>query len=384
MGQALDPRDRTLNAAVQVTEPPPGGAATEAATRPYLVLDGLTKRFGEIVAVDHLGLSVRKGEFVSLLGPSGCGKTTTLQMIAGFVEPTSGSVMLDGQDLLQVPPRARGLGIVFQSYALFPHMTVAGNVAFGLEMRRLPRPERETRVREALALVGLEPYAARLPRQLSGGQQQRVAFARALLIRPSLLLLDEPLSNLDAKLREEMRDELRSIQQRTGATTILVTHDQAEAMALSDRIVVMNRGRAEQIACPQDAYARPATSFVARFLGRTNLLEGSICHDGARTCLRIGDQYWTLSQPGSNGPAMITVRPERISFAGASGTGLLGRVRTRVFQGHEWLHRVETASGMVTVISQNGSLPVPGEGDVVRLRWDAADMTITCDTGTPH
>ena len=246
------------------------------ATRPYLVLGGLTKRFGDTLAVNGLDLSIRKGEFVSLLGPSGCGKTTTLQMIAGFIEPTSGSVTLDGQDLLRVPPRARGLGIVFQSYALFPHMTVAGNVAFGLEMRGLPRRERENRVREALALVGLEPFAARLPRQLSGGQQQRVALARALVIRPSLLLLDEPLSNLDAKLREEMRDELRAIQRQTGATTILVTHDQAEAMALSDRIVVMNHGRAEQVASPQDVYAKPATPFVAQFLGRINHLRGTI------------------------------------------------------------------------------------------------------------
>jgi putative spermidine/putrescine transport system ATP-binding protein len=382
MGQALDARDRTLKTAGPMPGPPSGETAAEATTQPYLVLNGLTKRFSDFVAVDRLCFSVRKGEFVSLLGPSGCGKTTTLQMIAGFVEPTSGSIVLDGQDLLRIPPRARGLGIVFQSYALFPHMTVAGNVAFGLEMRGLPRPERASRVREALALVGLEPYAERLPRQLPGGQQQRVAFARALVIRPRLLLLDEPLSNLDAKLREEMRDELRPIQRRTGATTILVTHDQAEAMALSDRIVVMNRGRAEQIACPQDAYARPATSFVAQFLGRTNLLEGRICQDGAQTCLQIADQFWTLSQSGSQGPATVTVRPEPISFGSVGEKGLLGQVRACVFQGQDWLHRVETASGMVTVISQNCGLPVPGEGDVVRLCWATADMTIAFDTSS--
>jgi putative spermidine/putrescine transport system ATP-binding protein len=372
MGQAVDARDRTLRT--------PGRAPV---TPPYLVLDGLTRRFGDTVAVDGLSLCVRKGEFVSLLGPSGCGKTTTLQMIAGFVEPTSGSVTLDGQDLLLVPARARGLGIVFQSYALFPHMTVAGNVAFGLEMRGLPHPERLARVREALALVGLEPYAARLPRHLSGGQQQRVALARALVIRPSLLLLDEPLSNLDARLREEMQDELRSIQRRTGATTILVTHDQAEAMALSDRIVVMNRGRVEQIASPQDIYGRPATPFVAQFLGRTNVLEGAIDCEAGRSRLRIGDASWMLPQADGNGPVTVTIRPERIAFAEAGAAGLFGLVRTRVFQGHEWVHRVDTASGGVTVISPNRDTCLPNEGDTVRLCWSEADMTIARVAGSP-
>jgi putative spermidine/putrescine transport system ATP-binding protein len=343
------------------------------------MLHRLTKRYGDTAVVNDLSLCIRKGEFVSLLGPSGCGKTTTLQMIAGFVDPTSGSVSLDGQNLLQMPPRARGLGIVFQSYALFPHMTVEANVAFGLEMRRLPRYERATRVAEALELVGLKAHATRLPRQLSGGQQQRVALARALVIRPSLLLLDEPLSNLDAKLREEMREELGSIQRRTGATTLLVTHDQAEAMALSDRIVVMNQGRVEQIASPQDAYTKPATAFVAQFLGRTNLLAGRICSEGGSTRLQVGDAYWTLPDSGHYGMIVIAIRPERIAFTAADGIGLLGQVSACVFQGHEWLHRVETASGTVTVISPNRNTPVPANGDVLRLWWDAADITITQD-----
>jgi putative spermidine/putrescine transport system ATP-binding protein len=379
MGQAVDARDRTLNLPGLVAGQTPGRPG--AVAHPYLELRGLSKRFGDTVAVDDLSLRVGSGEFVSLLGPSGCGKTTTLQMIAGFVEPTSGAVTLNGQDLLRVPPRARGLGIVFQSYALFPHMTVAGNVAFGLEMRRLPRQEREIRVGEALALVGLEPYAARLPRQLSGGQQQRVALARALVIRPSLLLLDEPLSNLDARLREEMRDELRAIQRQTGATTILVTHDQAEAMALSDRIVVMNRGHAEQIASPQEVYARPATPFVARFLGRINLLEGTTRREGGLSRLEIGDACWTLpcvgSGDGGDGPVTAAVRPERVAFAQASEAGLSGRVHTRVFLGREWLLHVETACGEMTVVTPNLGSGQPGEGDLVRLRWNAADMTIT-------
>ncbi|WP_422000502.1 ABC transporter ATP-binding protein [Reyranella sp.] len=302
----------------------------------FLALEGLTKRFGTQAAVDGLSLQVEQGEFVSLLGPSGCGKTTTLQMIAGFVEPTAGSIRLEGRDLLAVKPARRGLGIVFQSYALFPHMTVAENVGFGLEMQGVAAAERRTRVGETLELVGLAALAGRFPRQMSGGQQQRVALARALVIRPRILLLDEPLSNLDAKLREEMQIELRQIQRSVGTTTILVTHDQAEAMALSDRIVVMNRGRAEQVAPPHEAYERPATPFVASFLGKTNLVKGD------------------------------TVRPERIAFA---ATGLAGRVRTRIFQGNHWLYQVETEDGLVTVIRQNTGEAMPGEGDAVHLAW---------------
>jgi putative spermidine/putrescine transport system ATP-binding protein len=304
----------------------------------FLILEKLTKRFGTHLAVDGLSLGVEKGEFVSLLGPSGCGKTTTLQMIAGFVEPTAGAITLEGRDLLAVKPAKRGLGIVFQSYALFPHMTVAENVAFGLEMQGVAAVERARRVGETLELVGLAAFSGRFPRQLSGGQQQRVALARALVIRPQILLLDEPLSNLDAKLREEMQIELRQIQRTVGTTTILVTHDQAEAMALSDRIVVMNQGRAEQIGPPHEAYERPATSFVASFLGKTNLLDGA------------------------------TVRPEKISF---TPTGLAGKVRTRIFQGNHWLYQIETPGGLVTVIRQNTGEAMPAEGDAVHLAWSS-------------
>ncbi|TAJ42231.1 MAG: ABC transporter ATP-binding protein [Reyranella sp.] len=305
----------------------------------FLSLEGLTKKFGAHLAVDGLSLDVEKGEFIALLGPSGCGKTTTLQMIAGFVDPTAGAIRLEGRDLLAIKPAKRGLGIVFQSYALFPHMTVAENVAFGLEMQGVAAAERTKRVTETLELVGLAAFSGRFPRQMSGGQQQRVALARALVIRPNILLLDEPLSNLDAKLREEMQIELRQIQRTVGTTTILVTHDQAEAMALSDRIVVMNQGRAEQIGPPHEAYERPATPFVANFLGKTNLVNGA------------------------------TVRPEKISFG---PSGLVGKVRTRIFQGNHWLYQVDTANGLVTVIRQNTGEAMPAEGAVVHLVWSVA------------
>ncbi|KAB7597259.1 ABC transporter ATP-binding protein [Verminephrobacter sp. Larva24] len=240
----------------------------------HLVLDGLGKSYGDVTVIAGLDLAVERGEFVSLLGPSGCGKTTTLQMIAGFTPVDRGRILLDGSDLATVAPSKRGLGIVFQSYALFPHMTVAQNIAFGLEMRGVAKSERDRRTLEAMALVDLDGFVERYPRRMSGGQQQRVALARALVIEPTLLLLDEPLSNLDAKLREEMQGELRRIQRSVGTTTILVTHDQHEAMALSDRIVLMNQGRVEQIGTPDAIYARPSSAFVAHFLGKTNILQG--------------------------------------------------------------------------------------------------------------
>src|ERR1700757_1784041 len=242
----------------------------------YLELDRIGKQFGTQTVVDEFSLAVGKGEFISFLGPSGCGKTTTLQMIAGFLDPSYGAIRLESRDLLAIHPARRGLGIVFQSYALFPHMTAAENVSVGLEMRRVPRAERDARVRATLAMVGLAGYEDRHPRRMSGGQQQRVALARALVIRPTVLLLDEPLANLDARLREDMQIELRQIQRNLGTTTILVTHDQIEAMSLSDRIVVLSKGRIEQIGTPQQVYERPASAFVAQFLGKTNEFAASI------------------------------------------------------------------------------------------------------------
>jgi putative spermidine/putrescine transport system ATP-binding protein len=339
----------------------------------FLVLDRLTKRYDAFFAVKNLSLAVEQGEFIALLGPSGCGKTTTLQMIAGFVPPTSGGIMLEGRDLGAMKPSQRGLGIVFQSYALFPHMTAGQNVAFGLEMQKVDRAERQARVRETLDLVGLATFADRYPRRMSGGQQQRVALARALVIRPRILLLDEPLSNLDAKLREEMQIELRQIQRSIGTTTILVTHDQSEAMALADRIVVMNKGEAEQVGPPHETYERPATPFVADFLGKTNVLDGTA--DGARGEVAIGDARWPADDLPT-GPVHVSIRPEKIRFADAADAGLPATIRARIFQGSHWLYQVEAAGRTLSVIQPNDGGVMPSEGDSVRIDWRGADMRI--------
>jgi putative spermidine/putrescine transport system ATP-binding protein len=344
---------------------------------PFLVLEGLTKRYGDQLAVESMDLTVEKGEFVSLLGPSGCGKTTTLQMIAGFVDRTAGGIILDGRDLLAVRPSKRGLGIVFQSYALFPHITAAENVAFGLEMRGIAKAERDRQVEEALALVGLSALADRYPRRMSGGQQQRVALARALVIKPSMLLLDEPLSNLDAKLREEMQIELRTIQRTVGTTTILVTHDQSEAMALSDRVVVMNKGRVEQIARPEEAYSRPASPFVASFLGKTNVFSGEVVEDPDGAVFDLSGTRFKLSARMPAGPALARVRPERVTIAAATAVGIRAKVRTRVFQGAHWLFQLDTPAGVAVVLAPNDGAAMPREGEDVTLSWKPEDMSVS-------
>jgi putative spermidine/putrescine transport system ATP-binding protein len=340
---------------------------------PFLVLDKLTKRYDTFYAVRELSLAVEQGEFIALLGPSGCGKTTTLQMIAGFVHPTSGGIELEGRDLVSVKPAKRGLGIVFQSYALFPHMTAAENIGFGLDMQGIGRAERDQRVKYALNLVGLATLAHRFPRRMSGGQQQRVALARALVIKPRILLLDEPLSNLDAKLREEMQIELRQIQRTLGTTTILVTHDQGEAMALADRIVVMNRGCVEQIGPPHETYEWPATPFVAEFLGKTNLLDG--IGDAAKGMVAIDGLTWTADSP-PNGPVQISIRPEKVHFSVKGARGLPAKVRTRIFQGHHWLYQVDAGGRLITITHLNAGGAMPAEGDEVLLDWHAADMRV--------
>jgi spermidine/putrescine ABC transporter ATP-binding subunit len=291
---------------------------------PALELVQVVKRFGTVAAVDRIDLVVQPGELVALLGPSGCGKTTTLRIVAGFERPDSGRVRIQGDDVTGTPPYARDTGMVFQHYALFPHMTVRENVAFGLRMRGIRRSEAETRVREALALVSLSGLEHRYPRQLSGGQQQRVALARALVIRPRLLLLDEPLSSLDAKLRQEMRLEVRAIQRRVGITALFVTHDQEEALSLADRLAVINHGRIEQMGTPVEVYEQPRTAFVAGFIGQSNFFPGEIVEaaaDGGRGVLRGEDgQLFHASNPlqlAVRSPAVLSVRDQRLRLRAA-------------------------------------------------------------------
>ena len=361
--------------------------ATKAAGQPedesatgkgYLSLQGLTKAYNDFVAVDAVDLDVRQGEFVSLLGPSGCGKTTTLRMIAGLVEATGGTIMVGGRNLTEVPPHRRDMGLVFQSYALFPHLNVARNIAFGLEMRGLPRSDIDRRVAEAIALVRLEGREGRRPAQLSGGQQQRVALARALVIRPSILLLDEPLSNLDAKLREEMRVEIRDIQRRLGTTAIFVTHDQDEALTMSDRVVVMNQGRIEQTGTPEDLYERPRTPFVAGFVGRTNRFPAVATGNS----LMLGGTT-ILSATAASGPAVVMIRPHRISLSQEPPAGLeghnavVGTVRRTTYAGLLVQYEVEAegVSFQVEGVTQSGSRAI-APGTTVTLRWTPQDTLV--------
>jgi len=345
---------------------------------PFLTLTDVAKFYGGAPAVIDMNLSVEQGEFVSLLGPSGCGKTTTLQMIAGFAPVSSGRIELDGRDITHAKPNTRGLGIVFQSYALFPHMTVHDNVSFGLEMLRTPRTQRAERVAAALALVHLEPYAQRYPRELSGGQRQRVALARALVIEPPVLLLDEPLSNLDAKLREEMQFELRQIQRKVGTTTIMVTHDQCEAMSISDRVVVMEAGRITQIDRPHRLYEHPQTRFISSFVGKANLLEGTVQAGGPRATVQVGPVALQVEAPGlaAGQPVALSLRPEKIRLA-APGAGLLdGVVGERFFLGSQWLYRVETALGELVVVLANDGERAIEEGTPVGLHWPASQVRV--------
>ncbi len=306
-------------------------------------VEGLAKRFGGIAAVDGVDLEVRAGEIFCLLGPSGCGKTTLLRCIGGFETPDEGRILLDGSDVTRVPPWSRPVNTIFQNYALFPHMTVAQNVAFGLETLPLDAGERAARVKEMLGLVRLDGFETRKPSQLSGGQRQRVAIARALARHPKVLLLDEPLSALDAKLREETRLELVELQARLGIAFVFVTHDQDEAMAISDRIGVMERGRIAQIATPGELYERPASRFVAEFVGRINIFAAQ---DGA---------------------GWLAVRPERVAL----GTGpYMGRVRECAFLGERRLVFIDSALGRVTA-SVPGDIPAPENGTEIAFGWPA-------------
>ncbi len=353
-----------------------------------LALRGLTRRYGAHLAVDGLTLDVAPGELLVLLGPSGCGKTTTLRMVAGFVEPSGGAITLDGQDVTRLPPHRREMGIVFQSYALFPHLSVERNVAFGLEMRNVSKAARAARVAEMLQLVKLEPYADRLPRQLSGGQQQRVAIARALAIHPRLLLLDEPLSNLDAALRQEVAREMRLLQRDSALTTVMVTHDQDEAMAMADRLVVMRDGQVEQAGRQEDLYERPASPFVARFIGHSNLITGTL-RDGATLTIE-GGRVALAGRYGVDGPATLAVRPERIGLA-APGTHpherAVGRVDLATYLGAAVEHVVHLGAELRVVVSgaSSGAAAVPRlrVGEAIALCWPPDSERVFDGAGRP-
>lgn len=346
----------------------------------YLKLDALQMKFGEFVAVHDISLDIDRGEFVSLLGPSGCGKTTTLQMLAGLLNPTSGRIVLDGKDITSTPPNKRGLGIVFQSYALFPHMSALDNVAFGLEMRGIGKKERFDKARRALEQVKLGQFVDRFPKDMSGGQRQRVALARALVISPPVLLLDEPLSNLDAKLREEMRIELRLLQQEIGVTTILVTHDQEEALSLSDRIVVMQQGNVSQIAAPLDLYERPKNTFVSDFVGKTNLLAGEavsaseVMISNTRVHVPVPD-----FKPGSR--VTLSIRPEKLHVTDDK-SGHEVRVEATIFLGAHWLYRVTGSMGELFVTQPNTGAAGYERGDIAWLHWDPSALTLFQDHAT--
>ena len=347
-------------------------------------LERVTKDFGETVAVDDLSLDIAEGEFFSMLGPSGCGKTTTLRMIGGFEEPSRGTIYLGGRDVTDLPPYKRDVNTVFQSYALFPHLNVRENVAFGLRRKKVNSAEIRTRVDEALKLVDLEGFEKRKPTQMSGGQQQRVALARALVNHPKVLLLDEPLGALDLKLRKQMQLYLKRIQQEVGITFIYVTHDQEEAMTMSDRLAVMRLGKIEQIGPPEDVYENPQTQFVASFLGASNLLDGELKeqNDGTSTVLLSGGDV--VMVPTERAPfrvgtsVKVGVRPEKISISpddGAQADGgwnsVSGLLRMSTYIGVSNQYKVEGPLGHeLTVWVQNlGSAPVPHPGERVRLSW---------------
>jgi putative spermidine/putrescine transport system ATP-binding protein len=354
-----------------------------------LELDGLTKRFDGVAAVDGVSLAIDEGEFVSLLGPSGCGKSTTLGMVAGLLAPDTGSIWIGGEDITPRPAYRRNIGMVFQNYALFPHMTVAQNVAFGLRMRKVPKGDVAARVGRALELVRLPHAARRYPRQLSGGEQQRIAVARALVIEPAILLLDEPLSNLDARLREEMRIELREIQRRVGITTVFVTHDQAEALAMSDRVAVMNCGRIMQVGAPATIYDHPANEFVSSFIGQTNRIEGDVVGlDAGYVALRVTGGTCLRGVAGvdaARGRVAALIRPEKIVLGSEAPPGwnaLRGKVQDKVFLGTVIYYIVSTDAGRVTVLAQNIGAPARAAGTGVVLAWEPAH-TLLVPTAAP-
>ena len=328
-----------------------------------LTFDGLGKRYGDVDVVSDVSLKIAEGEFVSLLGPSGCGKTTMLRMVAGLIEPTQGRVLIGEEDVTALPPNKRGLGLVFQSYALFPHLTVFENVAFGLRRRKITGAELNRRVKEALARVRLDAFSERYPRQLSGGQQQRVAIARALAPRPRVLLLDEPLSNLDAQLRDEMQIELKRLQRGLGVTTLFVTHDQGEALSMSDRVCVLAKGVVQQFASPEDIYHRPATGFVAGFIGKPNRLSGTVeTRKGAGGSVRLGTGLIlpAATVEGRQGARVdVVIRQEAVRLRGSTpeAGALCGIVALRSFGGARVRYVVKLADEVELVADAASSGP---------------------------
>jgi spermidine/putrescine transport system ATP-binding protein len=365
--------------AVEERVEPPASTGREASA-PDVRLDAVTKRFDDVVAVDELTLEVPRGSFFALLGPSGCGKTTTLRMIGGFEEPTEGTIYLGERDVTGLPPYKRDVNTVFQSYALFPHLTLFENVAFGLRRRGVKGGDVRQRVREILELVQLSGMERRKPRQLSGGQQQRVALARALVNRPRVLLLDEPLGALDLKLRKEMQLFIKGLQHEVGITFIHVTHDQEEAMTMADSIAVMSDGHIEQLGSPDELYERPATPFVARFLGVSNLLEGVSQGDGT---VRLEDGA-VVRAPGAadrRGPVAVGIRPEKIHLGRNGENALAGEVTERAYIGVSTQYIVSTPHGPITVYVQNtdSAAAAVRPGDQATVSW-SPDATFVVDS----
>jgi len=338
----------------------------------YLELTNIHKSYGASVAVEDFNLSVTQGEFVSFLGPSGCGKTTTLRMIAGFEVPTTGHITINGNDLTYLPPNKRNVGMVFQSYALFPNMTVSENIGYGLKIAGKSKDEITKRVNEMLSLIHLEEFGKRYPNQLSGGQQQRVALARALAFQPQVLLLDEPLSALDAKIRVELRHEIRRIQQQLGITTIYVTHDQEEALSLSDRVVVMSQGRMEQVGTPSEIYNFPTTEFVAKFVGQINLLPVEV-QNPAEGVVKIGSQVLRAGQFGhlNGNPVRLAVRPEELNPGFIEGSNnLSGTVDTITYLGSIVRIRVEVEGHPISLdVFNERRMKMPVAGDLFQVNF---------------
>ena len=348
----------------------------------FLRIDNLVKAFGTTTVVKNVSLGFNKGEFVSLLGPSGCGKTTILRMIAGFEQPTSGRILVEGKDLTALPPNQRKIGMVFQAYALFPNMTVGDNIAFGLKIAGMPKAQREARVEDMLKLIGLAGYGKRYPFELSGGQQQRVALARALAPSPRMLLLDEPLSALDAKIRVSLREQIREIQRELGITTVFVTHDQEEALSISDRIVVLNAGNVEQFGEPFDIYNRPATRFVATFVGTLNTLNATVA-DAASKSVSIGNARVTipaLPADAKTGETIaLTMRPEAVALANGTDRDIMldGKVAEVSFLGSVIRLKVDLGGNVVSLDTFNDQrTPPPAHGSQVRIGIAASDVLV--------